>query len=81
MFMVSFLSYYRRIPDSFKRVVWPMLMLTLLQKVSIMGLRGKDVIVVVAADLVNKLCTNKEGGFINMWLGNLLPLCQTAAPS
>lgn len=46
-----------------------------------MGLIGKDVIVVVAADLVNKLCTNKEGGFINMWLGNLLPLCQTAAPS
>lgn len=49
MFMVFFPLYYRRIPDSFKSVVWPILMLILLWKVSIVGLIGKDVIVVVAA--------------------------------
>lgn len=48
MLMIFFLFYYRRIPDSFRNVLWPMLMLILPQKVNNIGLIGKDVIMVAA---------------------------------
>lgn len=65
MLMVFFLSHYRRIPDSFKNVVWPISMPILPQKVNITGLTRKDTSVVVAAvQFINYALTRKANSLV-----------------